>query len=265
MAKNSSLNVASSASPTPKKKLTIAQLQEKLEAQEETINKLQEELCRKDEKITKLESKISKLEGQVAINTSIQFVRDRVTEELKNQMVNLQQYTRRYSVVISGLKRNTDEKEEIKEVLKEAASTTSFDDVDKFHRVGPIKDNNKQDLIIRFKSHSAKESFFLNRKKIKRNNIKVKPSLAPGRKALLEEATEVVKEYAESNLNLKNRPHFAYSDMHGNLKVKMSHEVNNKLFFKFSSINDLCSIIETNQEVREEGGEVDLADEVNAE
>ena len=143
MAKNSSLNVASSASPTPKKKLTIAQLQEKLEAQEETINKLQEELCRKDEKITKLESKISKLEGQVAINTSIQFVRDRVTEELKNQMVNLQQYTRRYSVVISGLKRNTDEKEEIKEVLKEAASTTSFDDVDKFHRVGPIKDNTR--------------------------------------------------------------------------------------------------------------------------
>ena len=82
MGKNSNLSMMSSPA-TCKKKLTTAQLQEKLEVQEEMINKLMENITGKDDKISKLESKVSKLEGQVAIQTSIQFVRDRVTEELK--------------------------------------------------------------------------------------------------------------------------------------------------------------------------------------
>ena len=244
-----------------KKKLTTAQLQEKLEVQEEMINKLMENITGKDDKISKLESKVSKLEGQVAIQTSIQFVRDRVTEELKLQLENLQQYTRRYSVVVSKVKKSANEKEEVKEILKEAASSTSFDDVDKFHRIGPVK-NNEQDLIIRFKSHSAKESFFNSRKNVKRNNMKIRPSLAPGRKKLLEEAREVIDDY-ESNIShsLKNPPHFVYSDMHGNLKLKMKMKVNNKWFYNFSSINDLISIIENNQEVVEESDDLSRAND----
>ena len=104
MGKNSNLSMMSSPA-TCKKKLTTAQLQEKLEVQEEMINKLMENITGKDDKISKLESKVSKLEGQVAIQTSIQFVRDRVTEELKLQLENLQQYTRRYSVVVSKVKK----------------------------------------------------------------------------------------------------------------------------------------------------------------
>ena len=39
-----------------------------------------------------------------------------------------------------------------------------MEDVDKLHRVGPPKQG-KQDIIVRFKSHTAKENFF-KRKKI---------------------------------------------------------------------------------------------------
>ena len=55
-------------------------------------------------------------------------------------------------------------------ILKEAASSTKMEDVDKLHRVGPPKPG-KQDIIVRFKSHTAKENFFKRKKYIK--NIKV--------------------------------------------------------------------------------------------
>ena len=50
------------------------------------------------------------LEGQILINKSLDFVRERVTDELKSQLVDLQQYSRRYSVVIAGIKTGMDEK-----------------------------------------------------------------------------------------------------------------------------------------------------------
>ena len=61
------------------------------------------------------------------------------------------------------MKTNTDEKEEIKEVLKEAASITTFEDVDKFHRMGPRKEK-KQDAVVRFKSHSARKILYQQKK-----------------------------------------------------------------------------------------------------
>ena len=72
-----------SASPAPKKKLSMTQLQEKLvEAQEDIINKLKEEINKKDDKIIKLETKVNKLEDQVAINTSVQFVKGLIHESI---------------------------------------------------------------------------------------------------------------------------------------------------------------------------------------
>ena len=89
----------------------------------------------------------------------------------------------------------------MKKVLDEANSTTTIDDVDKFHRVGPKKDD-KQDIIVGFKSHTAKENVYLKRKSV-RWGVKIRPSLAPGRKALLDEATQLVDEYCEDpTLNL---------------------------------------------------------------
>ena len=63
------------------------------------------------------------MEGQI-INKSLDFVRERVTEELKAQLVDLQQYTRRYSVVIAGVRTGIDERITVEAILKEAASST---------------------------------------------------------------------------------------------------------------------------------------------
>ena len=232
-----------------KTKLSLAQLQEKVEKQDEEIKKLQEDALNKNNTIKMMEEKLLRLEGQNISNNSLNFVRDRVTEELQSQLVNLQQYTRRYSVVIAGMRKGVNEKNEVEGILKEAASSTTIEDVDKFHRIGPPKDD-KQDLIVRFKSHSAKEDFFICRKNIRRG-IKIRPSLAPERRKMLHDATAILEDYNPTDL--KNPPEFVYADMHSNLLVQMLSEANRRMFFKFSSIVELCSLIEKhNQEGRVE-------------
>ena len=68
---------------------------------------------------------------------------------------------------------------------------------------------------------------------------------------MLHDATAILEDY--NTTVLKNPPEFVYADMHGNLFVKMSNEANRRMFFKFSSIVELCSLIEKhNQEGRVE-------------
>ena len=177
-------------------------------------------------------------------DNALQAVRDRVTDELKMQLVDLQQYTRRYSAIVHGIQKNEKEsyhtlKTHVEDILDEVNSETIYNDVDKFHRIGRIE-NGYQDIVIRFKSHTAKENFYEKRKQIKRKGIKIRPSLAPERKKLLNEANKAIEDYT----NIINPPDFVYADIHGNLKVKMKHrDLKNRLFFKFRSITDLNEVI----------------------
>ena len=239
-------------SPAAKTKLSLAQLQEIIEKQSVAIRQLKEDADRKDNVIQSLENKLLYLESEMCKNNSLLLVRERVTEELRDQLVNLQQYTRRPSAIIAGI--NKKERETQNELLKEVTtiinevdSSTTLADVDKFHRVGPLK-GSKQDIVIRFKTHDAKEKFFLRRKNIKRTGVKIRPSLAPARRELLNQAIELLEDYQNNEYQLTNAPHFVYADMHGNLKVKMTKEMNRKLFFNFTSIVDLNQIIEKCQQ-----------------
>ena len=58
-----------------------------------------------------------------------------------------------------------------------------------------------------------------------------------------------------NDANLCNPPHFVYADMHGNLKLKMTQEVEKRTFFSFTSIAGLCATIEKNQERTGEDGD----------
>ena len=138
-------------------------------------------------------------------------------------------------------------KKEVEDIITEVNSSTTLNDVDKFHRVGPKK-GNTQNIIVRFTSHTAKENFFLRRKQIKRRGVKIQPSLAPGRRELLEEATEFIKEFETHDYDVRNKPHFVFADTHGNLKLKMTMPVNGRMFFNFSSIVELSKLIEKNQD-----------------
>ena len=236
------------SSPAQRKKMSLAQLQEVIEKQSMAIKQLKEDAANKDNVIKSLEKKLIHLESEMCKSNSLLLIRERVTDELKEQLVNLQQYSRRHSAIIAGVEKRdresyTDLLKDVTDIINEADSSTTLNDVDKFHRIGPIKEK-KQDIVVRFKTHDAKEKFFLRRKHIKRTGIKIRPSLAPARRDLLNEAIDLVENYSDKDYQLVNPPHFVYADMHGNLKVKMSKEINGSLFFNFSSIIDLNRIIE---------------------
>ena len=110
-----------------------------------------------------LKNKITNLEGEMR-KINVQFVmKDHVISTLRHEVVKLQQYTRIYSVIVTGIEKKHNEKHndltrEVESLVKESTADISMADVDKFHRNSPIKVN-RQELIVRFKSHSSKEAF----------------------------------------------------------------------------------------------------------
>ena len=205
------------------------------------------------EKVASLEAanlekddRIQKMSRDLAILNSINLVKDRVTEELTNEITRLQQYTRRYSVIVKGLPITPNETKEtltteINSVINEAESSVTIDDVDKLHRNGPRYEG-KQDVIVRFKSHSAKESFYKKRKTIKRPRVKIQPSLCDRRRKLWNDSNELIEYY--QNEAVRNPPDFVLADVHGNLMVKMTNETDGRLFHKFESTKQLVEIIQ---------------------
>ena len=247
----------------------ISALEAKVKIHGDQLSSLVIELSKRDKIIDStfqsLEKRISRLEGEIQFANSKIFVMDRVSNELRNQLVDAQQYSRRYSCILAGIDKPYNEspqslKAEVSKVICAANSPVTLADVDKFHRNGPI-DGNKQEIIVRFKSHAAKESFYKERKTIE-TTAKIRPSLAPERKRLLNESINFINEvYADSNM--ENPPDFVYADVHGNLKLKMSKKTKKGLFFNFNSIEQLRFLINVNQEYLDRPPVKDRANEAD--
>ena len=89
--------------------------------------------------------------------------------------------------------------------LSDAAS-----DVDKAHRIGAMIDN-KQSVIVRFKSHSRRYEVYNNKKKCWRG-LKINPSLTPKRLQLLKRI--------DNSIDEKSPFDFVMGNVHGDLLVK---------------------------------------------
>ena len=230
-------------------KLTTAQLQEKVESLELHIHQLMEDSSRKDDLLRRMECRITQLEANEIKNTSYLLIQKNVSTLLSNRISQLEQYTRRYSVIVSGIKRNPGEnketiREKIHDILQEAGSATTLNDVDKCHRNGPPH-GEFQDVIVRFKSHEAKEAFYKQRKNIAGPDIKVKPSLSSYNYNLLKEAREEIKCFTTPALELDNPPEFVFANMHGDLQVKLSKKTRDgTMFYSFNSMQRLYEILE---------------------
>lgn len=194
--------------------------------------------------IAELTKRVYKLEQEQFRMHGIFAVKDRVSELLLARVSKLEQYTRRYSVVVRGIprpqQRETSEslRTEVDQLVVAAGGDVTPNDIDKCHRNGPRKDD-QQEVIIRFRSHTAKETFYRNRKKIQ--NVKVQPSLTPENKSLLEEARNVVEEEIHKE-SFRNPPEFVYANIHGNLEVKMREPTRGSMFHRFSSLVNLYEI-----------------------
>ena len=234
--------------------LPLFERERKFELQEQLINRLLAESEKKDIMLAQMEARLRKVEGEQVIVQSILCIKDTVASLLSKRITQLEQYSRRYSVIVKGIPIDQNERfgglrEKVAKLVDESQAEISFDDVDKFHRNGPRIDG-KQDVIVRFKSHSAKEEFFFKRKSIpEAARVKIQPSLTPAAKKLLGAANEEINFFKRGDL--ENSPDFALPDVHGNLLLKFSKPTTDGLFVRFDSLNQMHSLIQKYNSRRE--------------
>jgi hypothetical protein len=205
-------------------------------------------------------SKLSKLEGEVMLLKAETCIKEQVSKRLQMEVSRLQQYTRRYSVSISGIEKRRFEKQEdlkkdVEDIITEVDSAVTVEDVDKFHRNGRVKDG-QQEIIIRFKSHAAKEAFYKARKTLPNNRrfVKIRPSLGPHQKKLLHDANDLLANmYSLVADHWRNHPEFVMADVHGNIQIKFKEKTvkNGSLFVKFESVEEMAKIIQNELTVDE--------------
>ena len=247
-ASNQTPTIVSKGMQTPR--VPMAELLAKLEDQEVVIRNLTAQVKENRDRAAGMEARIKSLEDEAQRSLSFTLIQKKVTELLCERVSQLEQYTRRYSVIVKGIDVQRNEthenlKTEVQNVINGMNGTTTMADVDKFHRNGRREDNT-QDLIIRFKSHSAKEDFYNNRKTNTNHRIKIQPSLSPHNAKLLQEARDVLPDYIADpddemcrKVVLHNPPEFVMADVHGNLLCKLKNRSKRGLFLKFSSLEDL--------------------------
>ena len=240
---------------TPRRELSLESLSDALEAQQLQISSQSSRIDQQAVTIELLQREIKSLKRESQMINSANVMKDCVIKSLQGEVNRLQQYTRRYSVVISGIdkprgKEDVKELEQkVKTIVTKINCDTKVEDIDKLHRNGPARGKD-QEVIVRFKSHSAKESFYKSRSNLNDRNIKIKPSLSPHNKSLLHDARELVDSYATSDgymSGMTNPPDFVFANVHGDLQVKMKKRVRKGMFFSFSSIEQLSMIISNAQ------------------
>ena len=228
--------------------VTINSLIEKVNSHSIGIEKLQKETESYKKENELLKSQLKKTDFEVKQNTSLIAIKDRVAEIMKEELHRLQQYTRRYSVAVVGIEKRRGEKrdhltKEVEKLVNAVDSSTTMDDVDKFHRNGPAK-GNEQEVIIRFKSHSAKEAFYRARKTMNdETDIKIRPSLSPNQKALLYKLQQQLHEYEDLS-GISNPPEYVFANIHGEIQVKFKEESKKgSMFVTLNSVKDLALAI----------------------
>ena len=242
----------------------INSLVERLDDVEGQLNFQRKYIRDQEDKIEHLEERISHLAGDLTQTKALFSVRDSVIEALRGEIHRLQQYTRRYSVTISGIDRERDENPENPDVLRDKVrklvtdvnSTTKEEDIDKFHRNGR-RNGKEQDIIIRFKSHSAKEAFYKARKNLpKTSNVKIRPSLSNNQVNLLRDAQAVVEDLSLHE-EIVNPVEFVFANLHGITQAKLKNKFRGSHFVSFNNVPELIRMIQKAQVLKEAENEFD--------
>ena len=218
----------------------LNQLRERLKTVEGQITTLKD-----DNKL--LKARVLVLEDQVAIATN-------TSEKLRVEVDRLDQYHRRSNIVLKNVavpkKQSQDEDEKFVERLftKELKLNDAYADVDKLHRLGPIRNNNgkkTQDIIVRFRSHAMRYKVFDQRKKSK---TKIRPNLTKRRGEMLYRASKLVENV--------DAVHFVFANEHGDLVLRLNEKVEDKQYFDFKTMEDLKETLR--------GLEIDFVDGIDA-
>ena len=212
------------------------QQQQQQQSNTPSDNKYQEEIASLRAEVKELRERMEVVESQAAITAQ-------VNATLAKEIDRLEQYGRRNSIVIRGIPPNKDEtnkdlKENVRKIVaEELGMPKDFGhDFDKTHRIGPVLETEKgprQDVIVRFKSHSTRYNVYLKRKDVKTKTIRITPSLTSKRRKLLSQAQEQYRNHPDVN--------FIYVNIHGDVKVRFHNK------FRGHFVHDVYSMEQLNE------------------
>ena len=205
---------------------------------------LKEEIAALRKQVKDLTNRLDEVESLAGVTAS-------VNSHLQKEVDRLEQYGRRHSVVIRGIipeenEQNDQLVEKVRDIVGNQLNLKSdFNrDFDKTHRIGPIiktKDGPRQDVIVRFKSHSVRYRVYNKRKEInKERKIRITPSLTNIRRKLLSTARD--------RYESKEQVDYIFTDVHGDIKVKFKSKIKDKLFHELTCIEDLEVLLGINED-----------------
>ena len=106
--------------------------------------------------------------------------------------------------------------------------------------IGPTDNDGKQNIIIKFTKHSIATKFFRERRKLYKlmslkKHVKFRTSLMRHRQNLLTFARNLCAEAEEIN--------FLFSNINGNLKIRLKQPIGNRQVYSFRSKIELTEIL----------------------
>ena len=170
----------------------------------ERISELEKQVCNLNEENEKMKGDMHELkcsnEKLEQKNTSLQSQADNLQSEVElRSMVleDLQQYSRRNCVLVTGVPEEKDENtdELIKHLSTDKLKVPLADeDIDRSHRVGKPKTKGKaRAIIVKFTRHNKKTQIIKARRKLRGSNIGIQEQLTTFKLFFLEKARKLVK------------------------------------------------------------------------
>ena len=195
---------------------------------------------KQNELIEKLVKKVNTLEGHIMFLEGKLAVTDTVSKPLEKKGYDLEAYSQRPYLIVSGVKKDKNQNmENLTETIIDKLEQTGIPkeelktNIDKLHRTGPYQHStNTQTVIVKFKSHSFKEKIH-NRRKNVNKNIKLVPSLTRHYSQLLNNLQIAL---INSKMNgILNAVKFVFADVHGSLKLVLQNPYKNRSVFSVNS------------------------------
>jgi hypothetical protein len=147
-----------------------------------------------------LQQRISTLEAE---NSSLQernFELEKKVTDLEDAIDKANQYSRRNSLRVSGIKESTGESFDniVLDLCDAVVAGVKLEEVDRCHRVGKAKKNKSRDILVKFTSYRARQKLYTMRTKLKDEGLGyqgvfVNEDLTRPRSELLFEARTLVK------------------------------------------------------------------------
>lgn len=170
---------------------------ERITTLEKQVFELNEEKDKMRGDIHELKNENEKLKEQ---NAAIKAQADTLQSEIEiRSMVleDLQQYSRRNCVLLTGIPENKDEDTDklVKDLCADKLSVPLDDtDIDRSHRVGKPKAGVRaRPIIVKFTRYNRKAEIMKARRKLKGSNIGIQEQLTPFKQLLSEKARKLVK------------------------------------------------------------------------